>query len=284
VFKRKEGIAMSKDRNYNRNEAHYQRNNDKKNKTKPSNPYFPDIKPKKNATVPVVPNKPKRPQAISNAYVKAPVVLGETTVQLNLDGSIEFPEPVLEIKEIKKNLKLSQCRLLLPTNKLFIKGFVRKNIQYATPKNSNSRYIVSRIHALTADIPFEVVTEMEFINQPNFRSNPKTKDFTYFSAKRLPFGFSQKEKLLSRDPIQHKQISEEVFNEDPYCELISSKFIEYDEAIDRKMGRVIGILGERMEVPFDEGTFTKMEEKMIVEFTIKVFQDQQILVDYDGKP
>src|SRR5690606_29175925 len=96
--------------------------------------------------------------------------------------------------------------------------------------------------------------------------------------------FSQKEHLLSADFSQFDQISGENFNELPFCELLSSKFIEYDEALDRKMGRVFGEDGEHFEAPFEEGTFTKVEEKMVVELTLKVLQKQQVEVDggHDG--
>jgi hypothetical protein len=248
--------------------------------SKPSKPFYPGKK-AKNSVVPGVNNHPVQPRAIQKAYVKVPVVLGETTVQIDMDAKIEFPEPVLEIKKIKKHLKLTQCRLLLPTNKLFIKGFVRKNIQYATPKSSNRNQVLSSIHSLTVDIPFEAVTEIDFINQPQFHSNPDTRDFTFFTSSKLPKGFSQKENLLSADFSQYDQISGEVFNELPYCELLYSKFIEYDEALDREMGVVYGPDGECLDAPFEEGTFTKIEEKMVVELTLKVLQNQQVHIDRD---
>ncbi|MCD8509965.1 MAG: hypothetical protein LRY73_08925 [Bacillus sp. (in: Bacteria)] len=97
----------------------------------------------KNAILPQSKNTPIMPKAIKNAYVKVPVVLGETKVQLDMVADIKFPEPVLEIKDIKKNIKVTQCRLLLPTNKLFLAGFVRKNIQYATPKYGSKDFVSS---------------------------------------------------------------------------------------------------------------------------------------------
>lgn len=258
-----------------------------KNK-KPSKPYYPASKPSyysskskpvKNAVVPLSTNTPQQPHAIQSAFIKVPVVLGETTVQIDMDAKIKFPEPVLEIKQIKKNLKLTQCRLLLPTNKLFLKGFVRKNIQYATPKHSSKHAVLSEIHSLTVDIPFETVTEIDFINHPQFSRNPDTREFTFFSSNPLPKGFSQKEKLLSGDLSQFDQISGEVYNELPYCELLASHFIEYDEALNREMGKVFDEEGECMEAPFEEGTFTKVEEKMVVELTLKVLQNQQVEIN-----
>jgi hypothetical protein len=225
-----------------------------------------------------VTNTPVTPSVINPfPYIKVPVVLGETTVQIDLDSTITFPEPVLEIKQIKKNLKLVQCRLLLPTNKLFLKGFVRKNIQYATPKNGGHNFVSSNIHSLTVDVPFQVVTKIDFLGNPEFKSNPKTSEFKYFQASPLPQGFPSKERLLSGDFSEHNQISEEVFNELPFCELLSSKFIEYDEALNRKMGSVSGFAGQ-INAPFEEGTFTELEEKMVIELTLKVLQNQQVLI------
>lgn len=219
----------------------------------------------------------------ANPYIKVPVVLGETTIQIDLDSIIEFPEPVLEIKQIKKNLKLVQCRLLLPTNKLFLKGFIRKNIQYATPKEGGKDFVSSSIHSLTVDVPFQAVTQLDFLNRPAFMASPKTTEFKYFNSSPLPHGFASKEKLLSADLSEYNQISGEVFNELPYCELISSQFIEMDEALNRKMGTVWGHSGE-ICAPFEEGTFTQIEEKMVVEITLKVLQNQQVHIkerEYD---
>jgi hypothetical protein len=244
-----------------------------------SNHHGESIPPKRVVSTSVqqeVTNTPVSPHVINSfPYVKVPVVLGETTVQIDLDSTITFPEPVLEIKQIKKNLKLVQCRLLLPTNKLFLKGFVRKNIQYATPKTGGKDFVSSTIHSLTVDVPFQVVTRLDFLSSPDFKSNPMTSEFKYFNASPLPQGFPSKEKLLSGDFSEHNQISEEVFNELPFCELLSSKFIEYDEALNRKMGSVSGFAGQ-INAPFEEGTFTELEEKMVIEVTLKVLQNQQV--------
>ena len=224
-----------------------------------------------------VSNTPLNPHIINaNPFIKVPVVLGEATIQIDVDSTISFPEPVLEIKQIKKNLKLVQCRLLLPTNKLFLKGFIRKNIQYATPVAGGRDFVSSNIHSITVDVPFQVVTRLDFLGTPDFKSNPKTSEFKYFNSVPLPQGFPSKERLLSGDFSEHNQISEEVFNELPFCELLSSKIIEYDEALNRKMGSVKVDSGQMICAPFEEGTFTELEEKMVIELTLKVLQNQQV--------
>ncbi len=236
----------------------------------------------KNAISPKVGNRRIEPDAIKGrATVKVPVVLAETVVQLDLNPKIEFPEPVLEIKHIKKNLKITQCRLLLPTNKLFIAGFVRKNIQYATPTHGSKDAVISNIRSLTIDVPFKAVTDIDYIRKPKFEYGPDSREFTFFTKSDLPDGFSSKEHLLSADLSQYDQYSGEEFNELPYCELLSSRFIQYDEALNRKMGRVYNEDNDCIDGPFEEGTFTKIEEKMVVELKLKVLQKQQVNFDSD---
>lgn len=260
-----------------------EKNHDKS--CEPAPPYF-NYKPMKhkNALSPKVGNRPVEPDVIhGKATVKVPVVLAETVVQLDLNPTIKFPEPVLEIKNIKKNLKITQCRLLLPTNKLFIAGFVRKNIQYATPKYGTKDALISDIRSLTIDVPFKAVTEVDYIRKPQFTFGPQNQEFTFFTESDLPDGFSSKEKLLAGDLSQFDQFSGEDFNELPYCELLSSRFIQYDEALDRKMGRVYDEKGNKIDAPFEEGTFNSIEEKMVVELKLKVLQKQQINVDSKKK-
>src|SRR5690554_4118191 len=73
----------------------------------------------------------------SGAVAKIPVVLSQMTVQAHVNSVITLPEYAYEIKRIRKNLKITQCLLIQNTNILFLKGFIRKNIEYATRKSSN---------------------------------------------------------------------------------------------------------------------------------------------------
>lgn len=212
--------------------------------------------------------------SIGKIVTKVPVVLAELDLQVSVDAPIVFPEQVLEIKDIKKRLKITQCRLLLPTNKLFVKGFVRKNIQYATPSVEISKNtptsISSDLHSYTVDIPFQTVTEItHFVSNPVMPEMNNRHEFDFFVSKPLPSGYPEKDELLSSDLSQFHQESTQFYNELPYCELISSKIIEWDEAIDRVL---------LPNSPLDEGYFTTIEEKMIIDFSIKVLQNQQIRV------
>ncbi|HZG59773.1 MAG TPA: DUF3794 domain-containing protein [Anoxybacillus sp.] len=213
--------------------------------------------------------------SIGKIITKVPVVLAELTVQINTDATIKFPEPVLEIKDVKKSVKLTQCRLLLPTNKLFIKGFVRKNIQYASPckeiEPNTSKTIASDLHSLTVDIPFKCVTEIkDFLSKPVMPEMNKRHEFDFLVSKPLPSGYPEKDELQTSDLSQFHQESSQFYNELPFCELISSKIIEWDEAIDR--------VHLPDSAPIGEGYFSTIEEKMVLDITLKVLQNQQIRV------
>ncbi|QXM07138.1 CsxC family protein [Crassaminicella indica] len=210
---------------------------------------------------------------VGGAVAKIPVVLAELTVQINLDSFVELPEPAYEIKKIKKNVKVTQCLLLQDTNTLFIKGFIRKNIEYATRDCSNRNGFCGDIKHCTVDVPFSCTTQVSFNgNSPIPIVNNTRDEFEFFKTSQITAsGFAEKDQLLSGDFSEFNQVSTEYYNELPYCELISSKIVEYDEFLDRY--KPIDV-----EIPFEEKEFTKIEEKMVIYLTLKLLQNQQVKI------
>ncbi|WP_174615527.1 CsxC family protein [Virgibacillus ihumii] len=221
-------------------------------------------------------NRPVKPNvSIGKIISRVPVVLAEVALQMNLDATITFPEPVLEIKDVKKQVNLTQCRLLLPSHKLFVKGFVRKNIQYASPSSeieaNTTKTVASDLHSFTVDVPFDCVTEIDdFLSMPVMPEVNKREEFDFAVSKGLPAGFPEKDELLTSDLSQFHQESSQFYNDLPFGELLSSKIIEWDEAVDR--------VPLPNSVPFHEGYFTTIEEKMVLDICLKVLQSQQIRV------
>ena len=108
---------------------------------------------------------------------KIPVVLGEREIQIDVEAVFKLNEPFFEIKRIKKNVYLTQCKLLprsgviaadgtLVSGKLFIGGFVRKNIEYATADCVEKEIVSGRIAHTTIDVPFTAVTEVVYTVPP----------------------------------------------------------------------------------------------------------------------
>ena len=203
---------------------------------------------------------------------KIPVVLAELTVQINVDSIITLPEPALEIKQITKHLKLTQCLLLQNTNKLFLRGFVRKNIQFATRTCSNNQGVCGDIRHCTVDIPFSCVTPVIFnVTPPAPVRFNKKHEFQFFRTQDLPdTQFAEKDQLLSGDLSEFNEESFEFFNELPFCQLIHTRIVEFDELINRRP-----LPGS---APFEERVFEEIEEKMVIDLTLKILQNRQVCI------
>ncbi|MDP4170690.1 MAG: DUF3794 domain-containing protein [Bacillota bacterium] len=223
--------------------------------------------------------------------IKVPVVLQELSVEVPMHAEITFPagQNVLEVKTIGKKVFVTQCRLInrppAPgTNpatfvaKLFLSGFVRKNIQYAAnPAVDGGGEILSAINSLTVEVPWSCVAEVTgFLNLPVGPFTDTRTDFGYLISQPLPNGqnFAAKDTLEGTDLSQFHQISTQFFNEMPFCELIRADIIEIDESLDRVPLTAPGVVGE--------GTFTRLSEKMVLDLTLKLLQNQQVRVTSQG--
>ena len=215
--------------------------------------------------------------------IRIPVNLGEFNVSSHLTANITFPEPVLEIKDIKKRVEIVQCRLIASATTtpgdsavgpfpLFIKGYVRKNIQYASPSggSSSTECVSSEMKSLTSRVPFECMT-MVTLDQPlQLPEVNERSEFDFTRTKELGSGYPEKDHFLSSDISQFHQQSENVYNDLPFCELVRHVITEWDESTDRQT------FGEG---PVGEGYFQNIVEKMTLNFTIRVLQTQNLLVD-----
>lgn len=188
-------------------------------------------------------------------HYKIPVILSEFTVQIDIESKIKLNEPAIEIKRVKKNVFLTECRLIGKTNKLFLKGFIRKNIEYATEKSSSSDAICGDIKHTTVHIPFHCITELDGLREPEIYANPVSKETFYWN-----------EKNMGRDTKEIDFYSEEVFNEKIYCELIKARIYEADITKDFQKGSQDSV----------EHVFHSFIEKEILYLSMKLMQNQQV--------
>ena len=61
--------------------------------------------------------------------IKIPKVLSEFIIQIDTESKIRLNERAYEIKRIENQVFLTQCRYIPPTDKVFIEGYIRKNIE-----------------------------------------------------------------------------------------------------------------------------------------------------------
>ena len=113
------------------------------------------------------------------ATLKTPVVLAERTLQIAIEADIPLNPPAIEIKRVHKNVFLEQVKLVPVTfepiagtdffnvtrAKLFVSGFVRKNIEYASIQCNG--LIQDRV-VNTPFTGFSEITAEDFVSFPIF--------------------------------------------------------------------------------------------------------------------
>lgn len=204
--------------------------------------------------------------------IKAPAVLAETTIQIVLEANIPLNPPAVEIKRVVKDVFLTQCKLVpvkfseeicpgirtVTRGKLFVEGFIRKDIEYATA--SSNGFIRDQI----ATIPFSGFIDLkgDFNEGGDFITFPILGES---SEKRSRF-INPKN---GDTPRLDKYFFENsvYYNEQPYCELISANFFELDFSPN-----LINM----------EEAFSVLREKIVVDINLKLLQVRQMRIDSLG--
>jgi hypothetical protein len=186
---------------------------------------------------------------------KVPVVISEFSVQIDIESKIKLPEEALELKRIKKNVFLTQCRLIPGTKKVFLKGYVRKNIEYATQSAFGKEGICGDIKHVTVHIPFHCVTELNNMRPPKFHISTPAKEVIYLNKK-----------STGRDMKEIDFYSEEWFNEKVYCEMVSTRIYEADIVEEKK----------EMDCHPVEHLVDTFTEKEVLILTIKLLQKREV--------
>lgn len=188
--------------------------------------------------------------------IKVPKVLAEFIVQIDSESEIRLNEPAYEIKRIEKQVFLTQCRYIPPTDKVFIEGYIRKNIEYASKTCSKNHTINGTIKDTTVHIPFKAYTKVEFCkSKPKIKPNPPALVARYFDQERM-----------GKDIREADRSNIEIFNEPVYCELEWSAVFDAD--IDHKGCPIDGLINEE--------EFQEFTDKSVVYICMKLLQNQQI--------
>lgn len=189
--------------------------------------------------------------------VKVPVVLSECKVQIDVEADIRLEQPAFDIKTIDKKVCLTQCYLVPHTNKLFLRGYIQKNIQYSTVGCVSEDSISGNVQHTTVNVPFHCCTAIKLDRYPIY-------------------GKSVKERLTPIDDTMICTSDEEDswmhynrYHEPVFCELEWVKILESD-IYDRD---------RRCAEEFTEqNCFRRFTEKMVVYMGIKVLQNQQVCI------
>ncbi|MCB2289730.1 hypothetical protein LGK97_08125 [Clostridium sp. CS001] len=206
--------------------------------------------------------------------VKIPVVIAETNITIPVEATITLDKNAIEIKRIKKNVFLTQSRII-PfsqgnhdcTGVLFISGFIRKNIEYATETCSSGKSgnVCGDIRHCTVQVPFNFSTRVTFLRTPIFNENTTPSELEFFTDK-LEGCDECTDPVIGRNSCDQSFFFTEFFNEKPYVELVRADITEVD----------IHTNPNSCCQEATEQTFSQLTEKVIVNLTLKVLQKQQV--------
>ena len=226
-------------------------------------------------TLPECSNVPVKPYITPGPVIaKLPVLITDTRIQIDIEASITLPEEAFEIKRIRKNVFLTQCRLIPEYGdkhygKLFLGGFIRKNIEYATAAEAGCGAVSGSIKHTTVDVQFECVTKVSYINRPIIKYREPADQIEYYEANILGACDPCKSPLLGTDLCQQDFFDNEKWTEKIFCELDDAKICEAD--IERcPQFFANGLPGQR--------TFTELTEKVVVLLSLKLLQYQQVWI------
>lgn len=184
-----------------------------------------------------------------------PVLLATLIVELYVSHLIKLPDETSTIHTIKNKVLLTSCKFLQGPNTLFIKGFIRKHIYYASKIHENLRYY-------KVDIPFECTTTI-ILNHSKALPISDTNDVNVKA--------SSGNKLLYADELVFNQESIEFFNTQPFCELISSKITEHYKYIYENYN-------DHNIDPLDIKEIIEIDNNMAIMLEIQVLQNQQVCI------
>ncbi|TGE34756.1 hypothetical protein E4K67_29115 [Desulfosporosinus fructosivorans] len=231
--------------------------------TPPAPPWTPQSQPV--TPNPVIPSTATLPICIPLEIKQIDPRTVLVSVSIPAESVFTLPTKALEIKKINKNLKITQCRFFnfvpqipgMPhdTPKLFLGGFVRKDIQYSEVVQQTATTIEGVIKDFIVKIPISCVIDLgrTLVTPPTLFG--KQAEYEYSDLTLPPSGFTLKDKLPSSDFVEFNVVNQQFFNLLPNCELIFSQINEMDNALDR-----IPLHGG----PSEEGVFQTIQEKMII--------------------
>ncbi|HEX9025049.1 MAG TPA: hypothetical protein VF839_01155 [Clostridium sp.] len=207
--------------------------------------------------------------------VKIPVILKECTITLNVQSSLKLEDTVLEIKHIRKNAYLNQCRLIPNsendkpnTGILFLAGYIRKNIEYCTKEHNDRGVLNGKLKHTTVNVPFKCTTRITFDTPPKFKTTNPQEEVEILQTN-IKVCNPCEEEITGRDIREQSFRLIEFFNEKVFCELISAEFVEFDILENQT--------NKECKSPLEQ-TFNNITEKVVLFLTIKLLQNQNVKI------
>ncbi|VYT96510.1 hypothetical protein [Clostridium tertium] len=213
-------------------------------------------------------------------YINLPVILAEANITISIEDTIKIDGNIKEIKRIKMKVFLTQSHLIPfsasntepNTGVLFIKGIIKKDIEYETTNYNDlgKENDFGNMRYCTVEVPFNFTIRINFIRQPIFVENYTISEVRFLRNENQVCEINE-DSVIGNDPYEQSFSSTEIFNEKPFVELVKATFLEININKNSIMNQ---------EIDNEEG-INKIKEKVIVNLMIRVLQNQQLKVEVE---
>lgn len=102
--------------------------------------------------------------------VRMPVVISQSRVHIHIESRIKLDQPVADIRNCKRDVYLTGCKLLDTGNKrsgkIYLDGYIKESLEYAAIADVNEERIRGDVRHLTVKAPFECTAKVEYYLPP----------------------------------------------------------------------------------------------------------------------
>lgn len=183
--------------------------------------------------------------------VRLPVVIAETTININLENTIDFTKDVISIIDIRRKAIVKRCKLISQINRLFLDGVVIKSIEYSEETKHNSLRLEGKAKNLTIKIPFQCAAGIEYVYSPVTCED-----------------FYEENKIIRMSENEKSFVDRQQEMDDIYCELVSTEFKELN------VKDKIKLINAAKKI----STFRQIKQSMSMDLTVRLLQKQMIFI------
>lgn len=208
-----------------------------------------------------------------------PIIIGEKNIDIPIESTFRLKSAALDIKNIKKDVYLTNSKLLplyekdgvsSLNGKFFLEGFIRNKLDFSIVKGVHDGIINLDTECVIIYVPFKCTTLIQYKIPPVF-SKEKVVDYIplYISSDCLDIKNDFNEYLSEKKTRCSEYINCDISPIN--CEINQSKIYETYTLIDKK--------------PFNkdfpaEIDFHTIKENIIINLSLTLIQNQDIAINY----
>jgi hypothetical protein len=189
---------------------------------------------------------------------KIPVILSQPQLQIPIETISLFPEPVFQIKTVDKRVFLDSCKLIPGSDRIFVKGYIREDIEYCTADSIKPASINGNIKKILFTIPFECSSKVSFNTEPQIFSSYDMFDLEVIDPNTNNINLYEK----SQGHIE--RLNEKVFAELDSSKILETYIQEEIKSLDSTVKEVY--------------TFERIRKKIILNLRLSLMQNQKIFI------